>query len=128
MFIILYYGFGRSLHSLHVLVKWLSEILTFWMPTVYTFKFLMEKDVKRIPTILKFWCMISCYSLLSVLLRNILDEYFFFELGTFSHSLTWSFWLYWTCLLMRLAKRYTTIVWEQFTGRTRSHLIPFKKH
>jgi hypothetical protein len=50
------------------------DILTFWMPVIYTFKFLMEKDVGKIPTILKFWCMISCYNVISLLLSQLLDE------------------------------------------------------
>lgn len=51
-----------------------SELLTFWLPVFYTFKFLMNKESTRIPTILKFWCMLSCYNLISLVLKNILDE------------------------------------------------------
>lgn len=35
----------------------------------------MDKDMGKIPTILKFWCMISVYSLLSLVLSQLLDEY-----------------------------------------------------
>jgi hypothetical protein len=34
----------------------------------------MDKDMDKIPVILKFWCMISVYSLISILLSQLLDE------------------------------------------------------
>ena len=50
------------------------EILSFYVPLVYAFKFLMDRETTKIRTTLKFWSMISCYRLIAFLLQHILDE------------------------------------------------------
>ena len=53
----------------------LSEVLTFYVPIFYTFKYLGTGNPELIGKILKFWCVLTFASIIQHLLAIILAEY-----------------------------------------------------
>ena len=52
-----------------------SEVLTFYVPVFYTFRFLASRDPTMIARIMKFWCVLSLASILQYAVSFILAEY-----------------------------------------------------
>jgi putative flippase GtrA len=53
----------------------LSEVLTFYLPIFFTFRYLSSQDHEKIARILKFWCVLSLAYIIQFVLAFILAEY-----------------------------------------------------
>lgn len=66
-----------------------SEVLTFYLPIFFTFRYLSSQDHEKIARILKFWCVLSLAYIIQFVLAFILAEYLLKNAAT---SMCWSMW------------------------------------